>query len=150
MFEIGKLLYKAVNQFDDDDYYYYLQHFCLVFIINIKKKKRSTHQRAPINGSDSSASQWIWSETQMNVDFNGVNQQKKKALQASSFSYLGFKHIQLSVRNFPWYSLYTLCGIEGTVLCIKIGGSKSEIEQSEYTGSPSFMATADHPIWHTK
>lgn len=89
MFEIGKLLYKAVNQFDDDDYYYYLQHFCLVFIINIKKKKkRSTHQRAPINGSDSSASQWIWSETQMNVDFNGVNQQKKKALQQLALSHI--------------------------------------------------------------
>lgn len=46
MFEIGKLLYKAVNQFDDDDYYYYLQHFCLVFIINIKKKKKKDQ---PIN-----------------------------------------------------------------------------------------------------
>lgn len=77
--------------------------------------------------------------------------EKEGITAAISFSYLGFKTYSTVSEIF----LDTLCihyvlGIEATVLCIKIGGSKSEIEQSEYTGSSSFMATADHPIWYTK
>lgn len=88
----------------------------------------------------------------MNVDFNGVNQQKKKALQQLALSHIQASNIFncLSEIFLDTLCIHYVLGIEGTVLCIKIGGSKSEIEQSEYTGSPSFMATADHPIWHTK